>query len=159
MKKGVLRLAAFAVAIAMPATSVQAQCWSEASVTAAKIRDLETMLMVAALRCRGQSNRMLSDYNHFVRQSRTALVRVNDQLRAQFAPTGGLNAYDRYVTSIANRYGAGAEGLTCQDMASILSAANAEGGSFNGLVRLANDAGVEPVLSGRRCGVTIATAK
>jgi hypothetical protein len=159
MKKGVLRLAAAALAIALPTTSVQAQCWSEASVTAAKIRDLETMLMVAALRCRSHSNRILADYNHFVRQSRSALVRVNDQLRAQFAPVGGLNAYDRYVTSIANRYGAGAEGLTCDDMASILSAANAEGGSFQGLARLASDAGVEPVLSGHRCPVSIATAK
>ena len=159
MKKAVLRVAAIAAAIALPATSAQAQCWSEAAVTAAKIRDMETMLMVASLRCRRHSNRMLADYNHFVRQSRAALVRVNEELRLHFAPAGGLNAYDSYVTAIANRYGAGAEGLTCEDMASILSAANAEGGSFQGLARLASDAGVEPVLGGRRCPMTIATVR
>jgi hypothetical protein len=156
MQKGLLRVAALLVAIAVPAGSVQAACWPDASVTAAKIRDMETMLMVASLRCKASGNALLGQYNRFVRQSRPTLTRVNDQLRAQFAPAGGLNAYDRYVTSIANRYGAGAEGLTCNDMASILSAANAESGSYAGLARLANDAGVEPRLTDRRCPTTLA---
>lgn len=159
MKKGLTRVAAMLVAIAVPAGSAQAACWSETAVTAAKIRDMETMLMVASLRCRAGDPRMLSSYNAFIRQSRSALTQVNDQLRAHFAPAGGLNAYDRYVTSIANRYGAGSESLDCADFASILQAAGAERGSYAGLARLADAANVDPVIKGGRCGVKVAAAR
>ena len=145
--------------MAISTISVQAACWNDAAVSAAKVRDLETMLMVSALRCKTADNAMLMQYNRFVRASRPALAAVNETLRAQFASAGGLNAYDRYVTAIANRYGAGAEGLSCNDMTSILSAAEAEGGSSAGLARLANDAGVEPRLDGGRCTKVIAAAR
>jgi hypothetical protein len=144
---------------AVSTTSAQAACWNEAAVSAAKVRDLETMLMVSALRCKTSDNAMLVQYNRFVRASRPALTAVNETLRAQFSSAGGLNAYDRYVTAIANRYGAGAEGLSCNDMTSILSAAEAEGGSLSGLARLANDAGVEPRLEGSRCSKAFAAAR
>jgi hypothetical protein len=161
MRKGMKRLAAAVVLAAMgTAVPAQAACWSEAAVSAAKVRGLETMLMVAALRCRISGQNFLGDYNQLIRQSRPALTSVNDTLRAHFIESvgtrGGLDAYDRYVTSIANRYGAGATGLNCADMASILSAANAEGGSATGLARLANDAGMEPVLNEGRCPLTLA---
>jgi hypothetical protein len=144
---------------AISITSAQANCWSDAAVSAAKVRDLETMLMVSALRCRTSDNAMLKQYNQFVIKSRPALTAVNETLRAHFAGAGGLNAYDRYVTAIANRYGAGAAGLGCDDMTSILSAAQAEGGSLAGLARLANDAGVEPHLTGHSCAKAIAVAR
>ena len=152
MKRGFTRFAAMLAACALP-TAAQAQCWNEASVTAAKVRDMETMLMVASLRCRAGNPEMLAAYNDFVVQSRAALTQVNDQLRNHF---GGLNAYDAYVTSVANRYGGGAAGLTCTDMASILSAARAEGGSFAGLTRLAEAAEVEPWKTEDRCPVVMA---
>ena len=150
---------AAAILVAVPVTSAQAACWSETAVSAARIRDMETMLMVSALRCRSTDVHMLGAYNQFIRTSRVALTRVNDTLRHHFAGQGGLNAYDRYVTSIANRYGAGAEGLNCSDMSSILSAAQSEGGSLAGLARLATAAKVEPILTGSRCPVVLATRK
>lgn len=157
MGKFVRSVLAAAVIAALPISSAQAACWDENSVNAAKVRDMETMLMVSALRCRLKGDpQMLTSYNDFVRTSRAALVQVNDTLRAHFAGEGGLNAYDRYVTAIANRYGGGAEGLTCEDMSSILAAAQAERGSLTGLTRLANAAEVQPVLDGGRCPVTIA---
>jgi alpha-D-ribose 1-methylphosphonate 5-triphosphate diphosphatase PhnM len=159
MKRGLLRVAAAVALSAVSVTSAQAACWNDAAVSAAKVRDLETMLMVSALRCRASDNAMLKQYNRFVVTSRSALASVNQTLRDHFAGSGGLNAYDRYVTSIANRYGAGADGLGCDDMTSILSAAEAEGGSLAGLTRLANDAGVEPRLSGERCAKTYAAAR
>lgn len=143
----------------MPVTA-RAACWSDAAVSAAQVRDLETMLMVSALRCRIAGRNMLGDYNRLIEKSRPALTAVNDTLRAHFSEgvsaRAGLDAYDRYVTAIANRYGGGAAGLDCKDIASILSAANAEGGSAKGLARLARDAGVEPVLGGKRCPKAIA---
>jgi hypothetical protein len=157
LKRAGAILALTATSIAVPA---QAACWNDAAISAAKVRDLETMLMVSTLRCRLSGQNMLSAYNQMINKSRSALTAVNDSLRAHFiADVGeraGLNAYDRYVTSVANRYGAGVEGLNCRDMASILAAANAEGGSAKGLARLANDAGVEPRLSGGRCSIAMA---
>jgi hypothetical protein len=150
---------AAAVLAALPVTSAQAACWGEHAINAAKIRDMETMLMVSALRCRSSDPTILPAYNAFIRSSRVALTQVNDTLRRQFADQGGLNGYDRYVTSIANRYGAGAEGLSCVDMASILSAAKSEAGSLVGLARLATAANVEPVLTDRRCPLVVATRK
>jgi hypothetical protein len=151
-------VAAFMLAV-ISTTPAQAACWGDAAVAAAKIRDLETMLMVSSLRCRTADNAMLNQYNRFVTRSRPALAAVNQTLRAQFASLGGLNAYDRFVTAIANRYGAGVDGLGCDDMASILSAAEAEDGSIEGLARLANAAGVEPKLSDERCVKTMTAAR
>jgi hypothetical protein len=151
----VIALAATAI-IAAPA---QASCWKADQVAAAKVRDLETMLMVSALRCRAQGN-MLARYNKFVVQARPALTQVNDTLRTHFAESVGsgraLNAYDGYVTRIANRYGAGADGLSCNDLSSITEAAVSERPSFQALAALADRAGVQPLLDGGACSVSYA---
>jgi hypothetical protein len=159
MKQRWTKFAATLAFAALSIAPVQATCWSSAAADAARVRDMETMLMVSALRCKMTGKDVLSAYNLFVRTSRTALTEVNDSLRLHFTTSGGLNAYDRYVTSIANRYGAGADGLNCNDIASILSAANAEGGSKAGLVRLSRDADVRPVLQGGLCAREIAAIK
>ena len=161
MRLGFLK--SFAAGLALAGTSVatmaQAACWSPQAVEAAAVRDMETMLMVSSLRCRISGVDFLESYNAFVRGSRPALTLANDRLRTHFAPIGGLNAYDRYVTAIANRYGGGAEGLACSDMQSILSAARAEGNSLSGLVRLAKVAQVEPRLPGDACPETVIAAR
>jgi hypothetical protein len=148
----IIALAATAI-VAAPA---QAACWKPDQVAAAKVRDMETMLMVSALRCRGNGGTMLSRYNKFVVQSRTALTQVNDALRTHFVEAAGpvraLNAYDGYVTQIANRYGAGADGLTCNDLSSITDAALSERPTFAALAALADRAGVQPRLDGGVCG-------
>ena len=152
----VIALAATAI-IAAPA---HASCWKADQVAAAKVRDLETMLMVSSLRCRGNGGTMIARYNRFVVQARPALMQVNDTLRAHFSESVGagraLNAYDGYVTRIANRYGAGAEGLSCDDLSSITDAAVSERPSFQALTALAERAGVEPLLDGGACSVSYA---
>jgi hypothetical protein len=145
---------------ALSAAPASAACWTAAEVDAAKVRELETMLMVNALRCRHSGEDFLGSYNHFVREGRVALTRVNETLRGHFAASGtGLNGYDRYVTALANRHGAGGTGLDCGDFKSILSAARAEKGSMSGLVRLANDAQVRAHMPGGQCGMQVARAK
>lgn len=151
------KLTGCVLAAALVAGPAQA-CWNDAEVAAAKIRDMETMLMVSALRCRLQGHDFLAEYNGFIGQSRPALTRVNDDLRGHFDGAGGLDGYDRYVTAIANRYGAGVDGLACGDMASILEAALAEGGSYEGLARLAEAAQIAPALEGGRCEFVVAAA-
>jgi hypothetical protein len=147
-------------ATALVAAPAQAGCWKADQVAAAKVRDLETMLMVSALRCRGNGGTMLARYNKFVVQSRTALTQVNNTLRVHFAESVGsaraLNAYDSYVTRVANRYGAGADGLSCADLSSITDAAISERPSFAALAALAERAGVVPLLDETACAVTLA---
>jgi hypothetical protein len=153
-RTGKLTLALLAMAV--PASQAQAACWTKTSEEAARIRDMETMLMVSALRCRKTGDDFLPAYDRFVKKSRPALVRVSETLRSHFASAGGLNAYDRYVTSLANGYGAGTGDLSCANTASVLHAAIAEHGSYQGLARLAEATGGGPLLPGGRCSVTLA---
>lgn len=159
MKKILAALLAATMPLA-PATA--ATCWKPAAVEAAQIRDFEMMLMVSALRCRSTGNNFLAAYNRFVREKRIALTGVNDELREHFrtmvGPVGALGAYDNYVTSLANVYGAGADGLACRDLQSITDAANALPPTRSALLELADAAGVSPHLSGARCDVVMAVA-
>lgn len=158
LMKGLAMLAACG-ALATPAN---AACWSSAAYRAAQVRELETMLMVEALRCRRSDANFLPEYNAFVAASRPALIRVNDTLRSHFATAVGtaraLDAYDDYVTSVANRYGAGTAGLDCRDMASIAAAAAGARGSHEALVALAERAEMQPNLPGGLCTRELSTA-
>lgn len=120
------------------------------------------MLMVSALRCRFSDVTVMERYNAFVVQDRAALVQVNDTLRAHFAPglsaKDALNAYDNYVTAVANSYGAGAEGMSCADLGSIVDAALAEGASYAALATIAERARVEPRLDGGACEAPVTLA-
>lgn len=144
-----------ACAAILAASPAQAGCWNASEAAAAKVRDLDTMLMVSALRCRFSDVSVMERYNAFVVQDRAALVQVNDTLRAHFAPglsaKEALNAYDNYVTAVANAYGAGAEGMSCADLGSIVDAAMADGASYDALVAVAERAGVQPRMDGGAC--------
>lgn len=152
----------FLISSTQPVLANTHGCWTDEAVAAARVRELETMLMVAALRCRTEGGSLLQHYNAFIGESRPALVEINNRLRAHFTravgPIKSLNAYDSFVTSLANRYGAGAAGLNCGDMESILSAAVAERGSIDGLIRLAKDADMMPVPLADRCPAPDAVA-
>ena len=116
--------------------------------------------MVSALRCRADHTQMIGQYNAFVVKSRVALNQVNDKLKAHFTDEVGarqsLDAYDSYVTRIANRYGAGADGLSCNDLSDITAAALSEDASFAALAALADRAGVQPIIAGGACPLTFA---
>jgi hypothetical protein len=142
-------------AITVPSVA-HATCWNEAAAEAAAVRDMETMLMVGALRCRGESQAIIARYNGFIRGNRAALTQANDQLRAYFTASGtGLNGYDRYVTSLANRYGGG-DGLNCQQIARVMEYAASGDGSYANLSGLAHDLDIEASLPGGRCTRQIA---
>ncbi len=134
----------------------QAACWTSDAISAAKVREFETVLMVSALRCKASGGAMLSNYNAFVRASRPALTQANDELRAHFVRQGsGLNGYDRYVTSLANRYGAGG-GFNCSEAAQMVHAALEGAHSLERLEALADRANLSPVGSWQSCPVTLA---
>lgn len=140
------------IALALASTPIQAACWTPGEVAAAKVRDLDTMLMVSGLRCRFQSAALLTTYNEMVVRHRAALTEANMQLRGHFtAAIGGANALDRYITRVANRYGAGAEDLSCASLQSIAEAAMAEPSTLAALTALADRAAVRPELPEGAC--------
>ncbi len=151
MKKFVLAV----LAIVVPAAPAHAACWSPQQVAAAKVRDLDTMLMVASLRCRFTDVAVLDSYNAYVTRHRKPLVQINDLLRAHYNGAGdkkaAMTAYDNYVTKVANRYGAGAKGLSCNDMHSIVEALAAEAPQVDALIAVAERAGVDPYLDAAQC--------
>jgi hypothetical protein len=155
MVRAVINVALAAALVSMPATA-QAGCWRADEVAAAKIKDLDTMMMVASLRCRASDRSILTRYNQFVVKNRAPLTQANAVLRAHFASAGGLNAYDRYQVKVANRYGAGTDGLKCDDFASITNAALSERPGFAALSALAERAGTKPMLDAPHCPVSVA---
>jgi hypothetical protein len=163
------KMLAAVAATAMLAGSANAACWSDAAYKAAQVREFDTMLMVEALRCRKTASNFVHDYNAFVVASRPALLKANAALRSHFAgqvgAKGALNAYDNYMTTVANRYGAGTEGLACADLASITRAAKAAAHSPEALQQVVASANMVPSIASDRCAgggsgpLTIATRR
>lgn len=118
-----------------------AGCWArQDTAAAAKVRELQTMLMVGALRCRATGIDILAGYNAFVSAHRQTIAAMNDRLKAHFASSGpieGQRRYDRFTTALANGYGAGTTGPeSCAEMAALAKEARSAAGSAE-LVALA----------------------
>ncbi len=127
------KFVAAALVAALAASQVSAQCWTGEEVSAARIRDLQTALMVGALQCRGTSYDVLPAFNRFVRAARGTIAKQNDLLRAHFADErDGAGAYDRFTTALANGHsqGAGAEDY-CASMRDVAAAAEDAANSRN----------------------------
>jgi hypothetical protein len=158
------RAAGAALMIAMAcgqASAANNECWAAQTVAAAKVRDLQTMLMVAGLRCRGTGDDVLAGYNRFVTTNRAALVVFNNLLkghfRAVYGSVEGQRSYDRFTTALANAYGAGGSGSAdCADMARLAAEAADARGSSTALTAIAESRGVDPELPAQRCSVRIA---
>ena len=135
--------AAFGVAVA----PVQAACWNAEEASAATVRELQSMLMVAALRCQVSGHGMMDEYNRFVVSNRTAIGAMNDKLKAHFiratGPVAGQRAYDSFTTSMANGYGAASSGgEVCATASSLAREAAMMEGSVDGLLLLADRQGL-----------------
>src|SRR5688500_19616430 len=142
--KGVLGLAAAALVYAQPAAAAMS-CWNERETAAAKIRDLQSRLMVATLRCRAIGIDVLTAHNDFVRINRSTLQEANGVIKAQFDRgygREGQRCYDSFTTAMANQYGADAtSGQACQETASVAAEAVAAEGDVARLVELADSFG------------------
>lgn len=151
-----LSMAALAMAWAGPTHAIPA-CWSEADIDAAKVRDLQSRLMVATLRCQGAGFDLTAAYNRFVVANRTTLQGLNAVLMTQFRSRFGDGAqaeYDRYATALANAYGGDATNWSvCANAQRLADAAAAAAGSVARLVALHSRAGLPPLRPGAACDV------
>ena len=154
MRNGVFAIAAAALASAAP-IQARPNCWSEADLDAAKVRDLQSRLMVATLRCQGAGFDITAAYNRFVIANRPALQGVNGVLMTQFRSGFGDEAqvqYDRYATALANAYGGDATDRDiCANSERLADEAAAAGGNVARLVALHSRAGLPPPRPGAAC--------
>ena len=111
-----------ALAILLVSVSVQpAQaCWSNAAQAAAKIKHLNTMLMVTALRCRKTPDNFLPQYIQFVVRHNSLIGAQNAELRNHLSATYGVRgaegALDRMSIGYANSYGTGHKAMDCRQL-------------------------------------------
>ncbi len=152
--RNIICAAAAALSAVAPA---HAGCWPVEHASAARVRDLQSFLMVETLRCQAMGFNIASDYNAFVRGNRTAIGAANDRLKAFFVgsagPVYGQSAYDRFTTSLANAYGAARTNAeSCESARSLAAEAALMANSHEGLVMIADRQGLNPALPGGRCG-------
>lgn len=152
-------LAATGIVAAMPA---QAQsCWGPHAVAAAKLRNLDIMLMVTALRCRMGADNFQPDYYAFSAAHQAELNVANAVLRAQFAgggTTAATRALDKMSVVIANSYGIGHPNLGCAELRRVtrdLAATRVSGA----LLDAADSLVAAPSIPGGSCAMRIATVR
>jgi hypothetical protein len=160
-KKALVGLCA-ALLVTAPA---QSACWSSEHLTAARVRDLQTWLMVETLRCQVMHFDLSGDYNGFLRANRSAIGDANDRLKHFFitadGPVFGQQSYDRFTTRLANAYGAGHTGAeSCEQARAVAREAAMMDNSAEGLLLIAERQGLSPQLPGGICGQeAVASAK
>jgi hypothetical protein len=146
-----------ALLAAAPANA--AGCWKPEGAAAAKLRDLQSRLMVATLRCRAIGTDIEASYGNFVRSNRQTIQAANDLLKAQFA-TGdkvGARAYDSFATALANQYGGDATtDDLCRGFAAAAEDAASAGGDLGKLLGVAERLGPPPPLPGGECPTSFA---
>ncbi len=162
---GLGRIGAVAALLGAAVPAVAQPCWSPADADAARIRELQSMLMVAALRCRADGIDILADYDALVTAERPAFAAANASLRGHFAAGGGAAGaagegtgegageadYDHFATALANAYGdGGTREIGCNTAAGLMRDA-AAAPDRAALLRLASAAVPPRELPGGAC--------
>jgi hypothetical protein len=162
MRKSCFVAAILAVTSVVASAPAQAQaCWGTEAVNAAKLRNLDIMLMVTALRCRMGADNFQPDYYAFAAAHQAELNVANGVLRAQFAGAGATaanRALDRMSTGIANSYGLGHPDLGCHELRQITR--DLTDTRVGGALLDAADALVgAPPIPGGSCAMRVATVR
>ena len=161
-RRGLFASAAILLCIATPAQAVMG-CWNETQVAAAKVRDLQSRLMVATLRCQAMGVNVSDAYNRFIAANRETIQGANGVIMAAFRAGHGGQAqtqYDRFATALANIYGDDATSQdVCAETAAAADEAAAAAGDIARLVTIANRFGAVPELPGGQCTVSFASAE
>lgn len=162
MNKLIATAAALAVSSLVASAPAQAQaCWGPQAVDAAKLRNLDIMLMVTALRCRMGPDNFQPEYYKFSAAHQAALNRANGTIRAQFAGTGPVaanRALDKMSVTIANSYGMGHPEMGCKQLRQVtrdLARPQAPGG----LLAAADTLVGAPSVPGGQCATRVVTSR
>ncbi len=138
-------------------------CWTNAAQDAAKIKHLNTMLMVTALRCRNTADNFLPHYNRFVAKHNGLIGSQNNVLKSHLAATygsgGALNALDRMSIGYANSYGMGHRMMGCSELKALASKLSSEPHGVVTMAAAADAAVMGQSWSGATCPSRMAGGK
>ena len=152
--------AAALCALAAMASPAQA-CWTSAEQDAAKVANLNMMMMVSALRCRKGPDDFLADYNRFVTNNNPVIGSQNAAVRSHFARINGNGtadaAMDKFIIGIANSYGGGHQWLGCAQLKLVAQDLSLDDHSVGSLLVIAKETVDELPLAGGNCPVNIAS--
>jgi hypothetical protein len=149
-----------AVAAMVCAQSAHAACWSAEDVRAAKVRDLQTLLMVVGERCTGAGFGGSGDYAAFDRQ-RGGIAASAQRLKARFwtlhGPADGSRLLDGFDKTLARQYArVPIVAENCGQVQALAGEAAGAAGSMLALAELADQHSFTPPLAGGVCGVSLA---
>jgi hypothetical protein len=129
-------------------TPVAAACWEAEEYEAARMRDLQTVLMVSALKCGRADGSMPGAYNRWVGRAKDKFVAGEQKLLAHFVREGDKARYDKFTTALANRYSEYAEDAKfCERAKALLDADEKHNGVLEQVALLINSKpnGVEEI--------------
>jgi hypothetical protein len=144
---------AFLACAAGSAAPVAAACWEAEEYEAARMRDLQTVLMVSALKCGRADPDMPLAYNKWVGRAKAKLLAGEQKLLAHFVREGDQSKYDKFTTALANRYSEYAEDSRfCARAKKLLDADEQNNGVLEEIALLINSKpnGVEEVCPVKR---------
>ncbi len=122
--------------LAAPAT---AACWETEEYEAARLREVQTVLMVSALRCGRSMPEMPAAYNRWVGRAKADLLEGEKKLVAHFVREGDKLKYDKFTTALANKYSELADPPSfCQRAKALLDADEQQNGILASVVILLN---------------------
>ena len=107
------------------ATGLLAAVPAQASVPlqAEKLRRLDIMLMVTALRCRNTADNFQGDFAAFeaahLQELNGAANEIRKDMALHYGAAGADRALDRISTGMANQYGQGHPWLSCADLKNV----------------------------------------
>ncbi len=107
---------ALAALLHAPAAAAAA-CWQAAEIGAARINELETLLMTTSLRCRTVGIDFRDEHDRMVTSYNPMFAAAQDRLKVHYGAktAAGRLEFQSYITTIANRYGTGqVNAATCQ---------------------------------------------
>ena len=160
MKKLLGKAALGAMLVSVSVQPAQA-CWSNAAQDAAKIKHLNTMLMVTALRCRNTPDNFLPEYNRFVTRHTTLIGAQNNELRnylsATYGARGAEGALDRMSIGYVNSYGTGHKSMNCSQLRQLAAKLASEPQGAATMVAVADSVVTGQSWSGAACPARMAT--
>lgn len=151
-----------ATAMSLLASPVQASCWNNKQMEAIKLRHLDVMLMVTALRCRNTQFNYLPEYNQFVTKNRPVLANANIEIRNHYygimSKKNALNEYDRLIVSMANSYGTGHHHYDCQQLSGFTKSLSSQSNNRQSLLAVSDKITIKLNLQKEVCPIRIAKA-
>ncbi|MBC2669153.1 hypothetical protein ACFOON_09280 [Novosphingobium piscinae] len=155
MRRPAIRLAAALALLGLAGPALASPCWAPATMGAARISELNTLLMASNLRCKRVGVNFADSYEKVLVAHGAAFRAAEARLRAHFGVDHSDSAddYDSYVVSIANHYGGGrADPGTCAQLGTIAAALAAAPGNADLLATIAIQMIRDPH-TGQRCSL------